>query len=82
MKTLFGAQPTAGDVLRRIRTQSRDLSEMGRWFENLFMRVARQVPEFEIDNIWRWSDWPMREELTGLDGRDTGIDLVAMRGGG
>ena len=27
----------------------------------------------------RWADWPEREELTGLDGRDIGIDLVARR---
>ena len=46
------------------------------------MRVARQRPEFEIDGIWRWADWPEREALTGLDGRDIGIDLVARRASG
>ncbi len=46
------------------------------------MRIARQEPEFEIDGIWRWADWPEREELTGLDGRDIGIDLVARRTSG
>ena len=43
------------------------------------MRVAAQEPEFEVDEIWRWADWPQRMELTGLDGRDIGIDLVARR---
>ncbi len=70
-------KPTAGEVLDRIRATSRDESEKGRWFEQLFMRVAMQQPEFEIDGIWRWADWPEREALTGLDGRDIGVDLVA-----
>ena len=73
---------TAGEILERIRADSRDESEKGRWFELLFMRVARQLPELEIDKIVRWADWDEREELTGLDGRDIGIDLVARRTNG
>ena len=75
----LGGRPTAGEILDRIRARSRDESEKGRWFEQLFMRIAMQEPEFEIDGIWRWADWPEREELTGLDGRDIGVDLVARR---
>ena len=78
----FGGNPTAGAILDRIRVESRDESEKGRWFEQLFMRVALQRPEFEIEAIWRWPDWPEREELTGLDGRDIGIDLVGRRTSG
>ncbi|MDE0372753.1 MAG: DEAD/DEAH box helicase family protein [Rhodospirillales bacterium] len=70
---------TAGEILRRIRADSRDESEKGRWFEELFMRVARGQPELEVAEIWRWADWPEREVLTGRDGRDIGIDLVARR---
>ena len=73
---------TAGEILDRIRAESRDESEKGRWFEQLFIRVARQLPELEIDEIVRWADWAEREELTGLDGRDIGIDLVARRTNG
>ena len=73
----FGGRPSARVILERIRSDSRDEAEKGRWFKQLFMRVARQRPEFEIDDVWRWSDWPEREALTGLDGRDIGIDLVA-----
>ena len=73
----FGGKPFVRGVLNRIREDSRDESEKGRWFEQLFMRLARQEPEFEIDEIWRWPDWPEREELTRLDGRDIGIDVVA-----
>ena len=75
----LGGRPTAGEVLDRIRRESRDESEKGRWFERLFMRISMQQPEFEIDGIWRWADWPERVELTGEDGRDIGIDLVARR---
>ena len=78
----FGGKPTAGAVLDRIRGESRDESEKGRWFEQLFMRVALQEPEFEIDAVWRWPEWPEREENTARDGRDIGIDLVARRTSG
>lgn len=75
----LGGRPSAGQILKRIREESRDESEKGRWFEQLFMRIALQQAEFEIEGIWRWPDWPEREALTGLDGRDIGIDLVARR---
>ena len=41
------------------------------------MQIALQQPEFELNGIWRWPDWPEREVLTGLNGRDIGIDFVA-----
>ena len=75
----LGSRPSVRLVLDRIRAESRDESEKGRWFEQLFMRIALQQPEFEIDAIWRWPDWPERESLTDLDGRDIGIDLVGRR---
>ena len=77
MRLDLGGRPSARDVLDRIRSDSRDESEKGRWFEQLFVRMALQEREFEVDGIWRWADWPEREALTGLDGRDIGIDLVA-----
>ena len=78
----LGARETVGDILARIRAECRDESEKGHWFEQLFMHLARQEPEFEIANIHRWPDWPNRHRLTGLDARDIGIDLVAERSGG
>ena len=73
----LAGQPTAGSISERIREKSRDESGNGRWFEWLFTRIASQEPEFEVDGIWRWADWPERGEVTDLEGRDTGIDLVA-----
>ncbi len=78
----FGQGRSVGTIIDRIRSESRDESEKGRWFEQLFMRVAQQEPEFEIANIHRWTDWPEREEVTGFDGRDFGIDLVGQRTSG
>jgi len=70
---------TAHMVLERIRAKARTESEKGLWFEQLFMIIALQEPEFEIDGIWRWRDWPARQELTEQGGGDIGIDLVARR---
>ncbi|MCY3579148.1 MAG: DEAD/DEAH box helicase family protein [bacterium] len=68
---------TVGEALDRIRRDSRDEYEKGIWFENLTMRVLKDNPEYEIEKVQRWKDWEEREALTGLDGRDKGIDLVA-----
>ena len=72
-------RPTVAEMLARIRSESRDETEKGRWFEQLVMTLARQTPEWELVGIWHWADWPDREKATGLDGRDIGIDLVAQR---
>ena len=78
-----GPATTVGQALDRIRRESRDESEKGRWFENLVARVLGENPEYEVEEIHRWADWPQREELAGLDGRDWGVDLVARhRNGG
>ena len=66
-----------GDVLDRIRRDATSEAEKGRWFEHLFMATVRDNAEFDVAAIWSWRDWPERERLTGLDGRDHGIDLVA-----
>ncbi len=82
MNLELAERPSARIILVRIRGESRDEAEKGRWFERLFMRVALQEPEFEIKGIWRRAEWPERETLTGLDGRDIGIDLMARRTSG
>lgn len=74
--------PTAGQVLERIRRESRSESEKGRWFENLFLQLMRDMPEFAVDRAYRWTDWPDRERLTRLPLADSGIDLVAVTNDG
>ena len=66
----------------RIFREATSAAEKGRWFEHLFMAVARDVPDFQVASIWPWREWPDRQSLTGLDGRDIGIDLVAKLNGG
>ena len=75
-------ETTAGQVLDRIRRESRDEAEKGRWFENLVSRVLRDLKEYEVAEVYRWADWPERESLTGRGGRDAGIDLVALLSSG
>ena len=67
-----------GDVLARIRREASSEAEKGRWFEHLFMAAVRDNAEFDVKDIWPWREWPDRERLTGLDGRDQGVDLVAV----
>ena len=66
-----------GEAYERIMREASSNSEQGRWFEHLFMTCVSDLPEFEITDIWPWRDWPDREAVTGRDGRDYGIDLVA-----
>ena len=78
-QTTLDVRPSerVGDVLARIRREASSEAEKGAWFEHLFMATVRDNAEFDVAAIWRWRDWPERERLTGLDGRDHGIDLVA-----
>ena len=55
---LWPGETTAGQVLERIRTQSRDETEKGRWFENLVRLVLLNRPEMEVAEVHRWSEWP------------------------
>ena len=70
--------PTAREALERIRHESRSEYEKGRWFENLFLQMIRNMPEFAVNEAYRWTDWPDRERLTKLPPSDVGIDLVAV----
>ena len=77
MSLELAGRPSSSVILDRIRNESRHESEKGRWLKQSFVHVAPQERKFEIDGIWRWPNWPEREALTGLDGRDIGIDLEA-----
>ena len=44
--------------------------------------MIRNMPEFAVNRVYRWADWPDRERLTRLPPADVGIDLVAMTDNG
>jgi predicted helicase len=53
----------------------------GTWLEDLTVRVAALLRDWNVDHCWRWEDWPDRAEVMpeGTPDRDVGIDLVARR---
>ena len=52
----------------------------GRWLEELTVRVARHLREWDVEGAWLWSDWEDRESVfPGTTNQDVGIDVVARR---
>ena len=52
----------------------------GRWLEDLTVRVAPLVREWDVSECWRWVDWPDRDEvMPAAPTADVGIDVVARR---
>jgi len=65
-------------ILKKIRTESKNKSELGTRFEDL-MKDFFTIDKFyknRFTKVWKWSEWPDRE------GQDIGIDLVAEEEGG
>ena len=50
--------------------------EKGSYFEELILVYLRNEPSYRdlYSDVWSYADWA---KALGLDGRDTGIDLVA-----
>jgi predicted helicase len=63
-------------LLNVYRNASVTEREKGTYFEELIFAYLRNEATYRdlYDQVWTWADWA-REQ--GLDGRDTGIDLVA-----
>ena len=52
----------------------------GRWLEELTVRVAEHLREWDVEGAWLWSDWEDRESVfPGTTNQDVGIDVVARR---
>ena len=52
----------------------------GRWLEDLTVRVAPLVREWDVSECWRWVDWPDRDQvMPAAPTADVGIDVVARR---
>ena len=67
---------TVADRLQRIR-QIDNAAQKGREFERLFVAVARQDAGLAVEHICRMGEWPDAARH-GLDGRDIGVDQVAV----
>ena len=67
-------------LLETFRQASVTEREKGTYFEELILCYLRNEATYRdlYSNIWTYSDWV---KLQGLDGRDTGIDLVAKTSG-
>ena len=52
----------------------------GKWLEELTVRIASDIREWDIDECWPWDEWPGREErFPNTTRQDVGIDAVAVR---
>ncbi len=60
-------------VLKKIRDESKNTSELGTRFENLMKDYFKtdKLYKNRFVKVWKWMEWPERE------GQDIGIDLVA-----
>ena len=66
-------------ALGELRERGQEPSD-GKWLEELAVRVAPLIREWDVAKCWSWEDWPDRERLMpGAPRRDLGIDLVAHR---
>lgn len=67
-------------LLNTLRTASATEREKGTYFEELILCYLRNEATYRdlYSDVWAYSDWA---KLQGLDGRDTGIDLVAKTSG-
>jgi len=63
-------------LLENYRNTSKTEREKGTYFEELIVTYFKNEPTYKdlYSDVWLYSDWAAEQ---GLDGRDTGIDLVA-----
>lgn len=63
-------------LLEVYRQESKTEREKGNYFEELIVTYFKNEPTYKdlYSDVWLYSDWAAEREL---DGRDTGIDLVA-----
>lgn len=67
-------------LLEHYRSTSKTEREKGNYFEELTVTYFKNEPTYKdlYSDVWLYSDWA---EEQGIDGRDTGIDLVAKTNG-
>lgn len=63
--------------LDMLRSKADNPTEQGRKFEEAMVTLLPNLPDYNFDAAWRWKEWPSREEVTGHNAQDIGIDIVA-----
>jgi predicted helicase len=53
--------------------------DKGSRFERLMQAYLRTDPQFHLQQVWLWNEFPCRADLGGMD---TGIDLIALTADG
>ena len=74
------ASAVIDDALAQLEENAQQQTD-GRWLEDLTADVAPHVRDWNVNDCWRWEDWPDRDEVMpeGTPPVDVGIDLVARR---
>ena len=55
----------------------------GKWLEEITVRAAPHIKDWDIDQCWSWGDWPEREaKFPDNNRQDIGIDAVGVRSDG
>jgi predicted helicase len=62
-------------ILEKHRSLAFSERDKGSRFEWLMQAYLRTDPQFHLQQVWLWNEFPCRADLGGLD---TGIDLVAL----
>ena len=58
-------------------------AEQGTWLEELVNDLGTRIPDWDLDEVHSWSDWPDREQhFPGTTANDIGIDNVGVRSDG
>lgn len=77
---LLPADGTAGAALATVMRNSRNVVERGHWFESITLKLLAAAPDLDIAEAWPWATSP--DKPAGRDGRDLGIDIVALANDG
>ena len=71
------SQAIVREAIDTIEEKSRGSSD-GLWLEDLIVRAAPHIAEWDVEECWHWKDWPDRTRH--FEGAvDKGIDIVAVR---
>ena len=64
----------------RTVTDMSPISTDGQWLEDITVKAAPFIREWDIEQCYRWSEWPERElHFSGTTNKDIGIDAVGIR---